>query len=117
MKTKLISLFCIFLLATVSCEKNDLKIDVPKCMEQLIESFRKSDEGCKGASVWKYFHFDEDVYLITPGDCENDNYVKMYDSDCNLVCYWNLEEFDANCSMSPTVLTRRDDGKLVWENK
>ena len=117
MKIKLISIICVFLLTIVSCEKFDLLIDVPDCIERKVEEFSKSDEGCKGASVWRYYHVDENVYLFTPGDCKNDNYIKMYDSDCNLVCYWTIEGFDGICSMSPEVFYRRDDGILVWENK
>lgn len=86
-------------------------------MKQEIKSFSKSDEGCNGASVWKYVLEGEDVYLFTPGDCANDSYVKLYDSDCNLDCYWKIGEFDTNCSMSPEYLTLHDEGELVWENK
>jgi hypothetical protein len=117
MKTNLIFSLCVFLIVTASCKKDDLESDVPECISQKVDSFSKSDEGCSGASVWKYFHVDGYIYLFTPGDCENDKYIKMYDSDCNLVCYWKLEEFDANCSMSPEVFYRRDDGVLIWESK
>ena len=117
MKTKLILIIGVLLLIIGSCERIDLEIDVPKCIKQEIKAFSNAPEGCKGASVWKYNHFDKDVYLFTPGDCENDRLIKLYDSDCNLNCTWEIEGLLGLCNMSPEVFYRRDDGELVWESK
>jgi len=118
MKTALIVITGILIIATVSCEKNDLKTDVPECIELLVDNFRESDEGCKGASVWKYYQVDKNVYLFTPGECDNDGLIRLYDSECNELCTWDINDgYIGLCSMSPFALYNRDDGELVWESK
>ena len=116
MKTKLALIIGVISLTIGSCEKSDLEIDVPECIEKEIKAFRESAEGCKGASVWKYNRLDEDIYLFTPGDCENDRLIKTFDTKCNLRCYWEIDGPHANCSM-PYEIYYSLEGELVWENK
>jgi hypothetical protein len=106
----------LLLLSLFGCEKLDLKVDVPNCIEGKIREFKKSDLSCNsGAEVLRYDFQGSYVYVFQPGNCGADMPVKIYNSNCDLLCtlggfegrtYCNGESFDSSAT----------NEVLVWQN-
>lgn len=114
---KSLNIVIIILIFTFSnCQKTDVKIETPECMEQLIQEFENDVNFCEtGKSVYQYKFQDQFVYVFNPGDCGADMMSNVYDAECNLIC--NLGGIagiilcnDENFSAGAT------DETLIWEN-
>ena len=67
-----------------SCEKVDLQVDVPACIERKIRSIQKEDPWNPPAQVWQW-QVDGKVYYYFTSDC-CDQFTSLYDSNCQLIC-------------------------------
>ncbi len=77
-----IPLFLIYLLA--ACEKPDLAIDVPSCIENKIQDIQNSPVENPPKEVWLWEYNGVSYYYFTAACC--DQFSELYDADCNLVC-------------------------------
>lgn len=106
----------ILLCSLSGCEKLDLKVEVPGCIEKKIKEFRDSKLTCDSdAQVLRFDFQGLQVYLFDPGNCSPDMSENVYDQNCNLICklggyggntMCNGEDFEDNASNSI----------IVWEN-
>ncbi len=115
MKNKIFLFISLVTLISIisSCQKLDLEVDVPNCIEKRIKKFKKADVQNPPAKVWKW-EVDDQTYYYIPSDC-CDQFHYLYDSKCNEVCApdggiagWG----DGNCpEFSGTI-----EWTLVWED-
>lgn len=79
----IISLIGISLTMT-SCEKMELPVEVPTCVEKQIKQIEKEKESSAPRQVWKW-EVDGDTYFyITSNCCDQFNF--LYDENCEVVC-------------------------------
>lgn len=67
-----------------ACDKLDLYVDVPSCIENEIREIKKEEVRNPRAQVWKW-EVDGSIYYYITSDC-CDQYNNLYDEDCNIVC-------------------------------
>ncbi|WP_230679862.1 DUF6970 domain-containing protein [Pontibacter rufus] len=67
-----------------SCEKLELEVNVPNCIEQQIREIKQEDVRNPPAKVWQWKVDNKIYYYITSDCCDQFNY--LYDSNCNVVC-------------------------------
>ncbi len=72
------------ILSLTSCEKLDLEIDVPSCIEKKIEDIKQEEVRNPPAQVWKWEIDEQTYYYITSDCCDQYNY--LYDDNCIVVC-------------------------------
>lgn len=86
MKTALIK--SLILLITpfliTSCNKVNVKKDVPFCIKQKIRKIKREGVQNPPAKVYEWKTDTETYYYITSGCCDQYNY--LYDEKCNEVC-------------------------------
>lgn len=106
----------IIVLAFSNCQKTDVKIETPECMEQLIQDFETNDNFCEtGKSVYRYTFQDQYVYVFNPGDCGADMMSDVYDEECNLIC--NLGGIAGNITCNDENFSEgATEGNLIWDN-
>lgn len=80
----LIGLIFLIIFTITSCEKDDLGIDVPKCIESKIKEIKKESVQNPPAQVWEWKVNGKTYYYITSGCCDQYNF--LYDEKCNIVC-------------------------------
>lgn len=106
----------ILIFAFSNCQKTDVKIETPECIEQNIQEFENDVNFCEtGKSVYRYKFQDQFVYVFNPGDCGADMMSTVYDENCNSICglggiAGNIICNDDNFSEGAT------DETLIWEN-
>ena len=65
-----------------SCGSDD---DLPACIDEILTDFRV--EACEGSGELTTWNFKgELVYCFAWGACLPDQFVEIYDAECNLVC-------------------------------
>jgi len=67
-----------------SCEKLDLEVNIPNCVERKIKEIKKEDVRNPPAEVWQWKVNEKIYYYITSDCCDKFNY--LYDDNCNVVC-------------------------------
>ncbi len=82
--TKILSGFILFTLTICSCEKMDLKMDVPECIEIKIKEIKKEEVRNPPGKVFEWKVDGKTYYYITSDCCDQFNY--LYDENCNEVC-------------------------------
>lgn len=71
-------------LCLTACEKPDLSVDVPACVERKIREIKKESVRNPPAQVWKWVADGQTYFYITADCCDQYNY--LYDENCNEVC-------------------------------
>ncbi|MEY4659951.1 MAG: hypothetical protein RJB36_1717 [Bacteroidota bacterium] len=72
------------LLLLSSCEKPVLSMDVPKCIEQKIQSIQNDPVQNPPTEVWLWEYNGVSYYYFTAACC--DQFSSLYDADCQFVC-------------------------------
>ena len=110
------TIWIILLINMFGCEKLELKIDVPACMENEIREYSKSHLACdSGAKIYRYDFQGSQVFVFEPGNCGADMPVNVYGSNCNLIC--TLGGFAGNAICNSENFYENATSKiLVWEN-
>lgn len=67
-----------------SCDKLDLPVDVPSCIENKIREIQKEEVRNPPAQVWKWEVDGNTYFYITSDCCDQFNY--LFDENCNVVC-------------------------------
>ncbi len=102
-----------FLLFLTSCDKLELAVEVPSCIEAEIRKIQNEEVRNPAAQVWKW-EVDENVYYYISSDC-CDQYNYLYDEACNVVCAPDggfSGNGDGNCS----IFSGEIKYTLVWED-
>ena len=97
-----------------SCEKLNLAVDVPSCVEEKIRDIEKADLQNPPAQVWKWEVDGNTYFYITSDCCDQFNY--LYDEDCNVVCAPDggfTGNGDGNCPDFNGEIVKT----LVWEDE
>jgi hypothetical protein len=116
MKTLRFFAIILILIACFSCEKLELQVDVPGCIESKIKDFKRSDLSCNsGAEVLRYDFQGRQVFVFQPGNCGADMPIKIYDSNCNLLCTLGGFEGRSYCN-GELFYTNATNRVLVWKN-
>lgn len=68
----------------LSCSPDDIKKEVPTCIETKIKKFKKDNVANPPIEVWEWKTNEQVYYYITSPCCDQFNY--LYDDDCNVVC-------------------------------
>lgn len=68
----------------ISCEKSNIDIDVPSCIENEIKKIKIEDVRNPPAQVWKW-EVDGQTYYYISSDC-CDQYNLLYDNNCDIIC-------------------------------
>lgn len=101
-------------LTFMACSDDDIKKEVPKCIEEKIKQFKKDDVANPPIEVWEWTTEAKVYYYITSPCCDQFNY--LYDNDCNVVCAPDGGFTGAGCGDCPTFgedLTKT----LVWKDE
>lgn len=96
-----------------ACEKLNLAVDVPSCIEEKIKDIKKEALRNPPAQVWKW-EVDGNTYFYFTSDC-CDQYNYLYDEDCNVVCAPDggfTGNGDGNCLDFNEEIVKT----LVWED-
>ncbi|HEY9170366.1 MAG TPA: hypothetical protein VIN72_12810 [Lutibacter sp.] len=72
------------LFLNVSCEKSNLNMDAPSCIENEIKKIKIEDVRNPPAQVWKW-EVDGQIYYYINSDC-CDQYNLLYDNNCDIIC-------------------------------
>ena len=102
-----------FNLILSSCEKLDLKVAVPSCIEKEIIKIKKEGVRNPPAKVWKWEVDGKTYYYITSDCCDQYNY--LYDDNCKKVCApggGDTGTGDGNCPDFNGSIVKT----LVWED-
>ncbi|MHB1148277.1 MAG: DUF6970 domain-containing protein [Lutibacter sp.] len=67
-----------------SCEKSNLNIDAPNCIENEIKKIKNEEVRNPPAQVWKWEVDGQTYYYITSDCCDQYNY--LYNSNCEVIC-------------------------------
>lgn len=97
-----------------SCEKIDVKKDVPNCIERKIRQIKRAEVGTPPVKVWEWKADGKIYYYITSECCDQFNY--LYDDNCNLVCAPDggfSGAGDGNCPSFNGPIEKT----LVWEDE
>jgi hypothetical protein len=86
MRIKIVVGYVIIILLC-SCERLNLKEEVPDCIKKEIREFSNSDQICgQGASVYRYIFEGKYVYVFDPGNCHADAIAPVFDESCKIIC-------------------------------
>ena len=103
-------------LAFSGCQKLDLQVDVPECIENKISAFKKSNITCdEGASVTRYTFQEKMVYVFSPGNCIADGGANVYDEACDELCFLGGLAGNLECQGEVFYLNATDE-TIVWKN-
>lgn len=67
-----------------SCEKSNLDIDAPNCIQNEIKKIKIEEVRNPQAQVWKWEVDGQTYYYITSDCC--DQYNLLYNNNCNVIC-------------------------------
>lgn len=67
-----------------SCEKSNLNIDAPNCIENEIKKIKIEEVRNPPAQVWKWEVDGLTYYYITSDCCDQYNY--LYNNNCEIIC-------------------------------
>lgn len=99
------------------CEKLDLEVSVPNCIENKIKEFKNSPLACDSeAKVYRCDFQNVQVYVFQPGYCGSDLPIKIYDNKCNLICTLGGLEGNFLCS-GMNFYENSTNPILVWKNE
>ncbi|WP_298366252.1 hypothetical protein [uncultured Lutibacter sp.] len=108
----------VFLMLTIaltlfntSCNKSDLDIDVPACIESKIIAIQNNSVTNPPTEVWRWVDNNKVYYYITSDCC--DQFNLLYDTQCNLICAPDggfSGQGDGNCPTFSNNITKT----LVW---
>lgn len=105
--------FIVLGLVLSSCEKLDLAVDVPSCIEEKIRDLGKEELRNPPAKVWKWEVGGNTYFYFTSDCCDQYNY--LYDNECNVVCAPDggfTGNGDGNCPDFNGEIEKT----LVWED-
>jgi hypothetical protein len=103
----LVSSFIVLAAILHSCDPNNISIDAPACIEDLIRKDPQPKE------VWRYTYQGETVFLVVPDCC--DQYISVYSSKCVLICSPGggiTGKGDGKC---PDFYQEAEEGLLLWK--
>lgn len=112
-KFKLLFVGLAIVLQAQTCKKDDFK-NVPPCILEKIEQFKKEGVANPPASVWQYEYNGQTVYYIPPRCCDIPS--SLYDSNCNLICSPDggfTGKGDGKCA---DFAQKRTKEKLIWKD-
>ncbi len=99
MKQKLLLFLSLpFLFFIYSCEKPNLQIEVPSCVEKKIKDLEKNKDANVGASVWQWQVDGKKFFYFVSPCC--DRFNELFDNSCNRICAPDggiSGEGDGNC--------------------
>lgn len=99
-----------------SCQKVEIKTEVPPCIEEQIQSYEKSKLPCEsGKSVYRYIFNDRYVYIFNPGDCGADMMSDIYDENCVRLCGLGGIAGNLLCE-EINFWEEASDETLIWED-
>jgi hypothetical protein len=96
-----------------SCEKPDLPMNVPNCIQKKIQSIQNGPVH-NPATIVELWEYNGTNYYYFTADC-CDQFSSLYDSECNLVCAPDggfTGQGDGNCV--PGILNATKT--LIWED-
>jgi len=96
-----------------SCEKLDLKVAVPSCVEKKIRRIERGKVPDPPVEVWQW-EVDGQTYFYFIANC-CDQFNLLYDGQCNFVCAFDggfSGVGDGNCPIFEGEIMRT----LVWED-
>lgn len=67
-----------------SCEKSNLNIDAPNCVQNEIKKIKIEEVRNPPAQVWKWEADGQTYYYITSDCCDQYNY--LYNNNCDVIC-------------------------------
>lgn len=105
--------YSLLFLSLNSCQKLDLEVDVPNCIETKIMNIMNEPVQNPAAEVWEWKDDQNTYYYIISGCCDQYNY--LYNDKCNVVCapdggFTGLG--DGNC----TSFQGQVQKTLVWKD-
>lgn len=116
MKNSTSKILLAFLSLTVmisSCQRLDLKVEVPNCIEKKIEKIKDAPVTNPPTEVWQWKVDGSTYYYFTSDCCDQFNY--LFDENCNEVCAPDggfTGTGDGNCpEFSGTI-----EKELVWKD-
>lgn len=74
----------LLILSLNACQKPDLAVDVPNCIENKIKSIQNNPVSNPPKEVWLWEYNGVKYYYFTAACC--DQFSELYDADCNLLC-------------------------------
>lgn len=77
-----LSLFAV--LTFTGCDKPDVSVAVPKCIETKIKAIENGPVSNPPKEVWLWEYNGVKYYYFTAACC--DQFSELYDANCNLVC-------------------------------
>ncbi len=88
-KIKYTFLFSIYILTgliflNIGCEKSNLNIDAPNCIENEIKKIKIEEVRNPPTQVWKWEVEEQTYYYITSDCC--DQYNLLYNNNCEIIC-------------------------------
>lgn len=112
-KFKLLIVGLFLILQAQTCKKDNLK-NIPPCIVEKIQQFKKEPVANPPASVWQYEYKGQTVYYIPPRCCDIPS--SLYDSNCNLICSPDggfTGKGDGKCADFAQTATKE---KLIWKD-
>lgn len=67
-----------------SCDKSNLNIDAPNCIQNEIKKIKNEEVRNPPAQVWKWEVDGQTYYYITSDCC--DQYNNLYNNNCDVIC-------------------------------
>ena len=96
-----------------SCDKSNLSVKAPLCIEDMIKTIQAEDVQNPPAQVWRWQVDGQTYFYITSNCCDQFNY--LFDSQCIMVCAPDggiTGAGDGNCP----DLNSQIEKILVWED-
>jgi hypothetical protein len=104
--------FAIFFL---SCSATQSQIqNVPSCINNKIESFKKQPKQNPPRSITQYTYKDKKVYYITEPCC--DQFSEVFDNNCNLLGHPDGGYTGKGDGKLPGFKEDAKDEKLIWKD-
>ena len=110
---KYIFLLLVLPFANQKCSK--ARSDVPVCIQQRINEIKKEPKWNPPAEVNEYEYFGKKVYLFSSPCC--DQYNKLYDSDCNVICAPSGGYTGAGDQKCKDFFEKATHLRLVWKDE
>ena len=109
----------IILFATCSyfaCKKEDdlgLPKNTPVCIKDTVEVFKDTEAICEGYHVSKFDTQIGNVYAFTDGNCVSDGGSRIFDEQCNLICFLGGIGGISNCIVGVDTLNLTNE-VIIW---
>ena len=109
-------IWIIVIINILACDKLDLKVEVPGCIEKKIKEFKDSRLTCdSGAQVLRYDFQGEQVYVFDRGNCGADMPLEVYDNHCHKIC--SLGGIEGNTICDSLIFEENESNRLLlWKN-